>query len=97
VTTPFSPEASHTVDWRKHLRIVVHEEQKAATLARELSGLPSVALTQTGEEWEVSVDCPSAGTSFVVVLDAVRRALGGDPSASARVLVDGSEYTMQGV
>ena len=79
------------------LRITVDEERQAVALAQELIGFSDVDLRHEGDRWVVALRAGHTGDRLVVrVLDAVRRSLAGDPTASALVTLDGREYQMQG-
>jgi anti-anti-sigma factor len=78
------------------LRITVHEERQAVALAQELIGVSEVDLQRKGDRWVVSLKAGHTGNLVVPVLDAVRRSLAGEPTASALVTLDGHEYHMQG-
>ena len=79
------------------LRITVDEERQAVALAQELIGVSDVDLHPEGDRWVVSLRAGQIGNRLVVrVLDAVRRSLAGEPTASALVILDGHEYQMQG-
>jgi hypothetical protein len=79
------------------LRITVDEERRAVALAQELIGVSDVDLRPEGDRWVVSLRAGHTGNRLVVrVLDAVRRSLAGEPTASALVTLDGHEYQMQG-
>ena len=78
------------------LRVRLNEERHAEALARELGGFARFA-EQSGEgDWEVTVAGSLGERDIVRVLNAVRRALGGDSAASARVFLNGREYQLQG-
>ena len=78
-------------------RITVDEERHAIALARELIGISEVDLQPERGEWVVSLKARRTDHHLVArVLDAVRRSLASEPSASARVTLDGHEYHMQG-
>jgi hypothetical protein len=78
------------------LRVRLVEEKQALALVRELAGIDGVEVHRDRGDWEVTL-CNGNGEQHVVtVLDAVRRALTGQPTASARVMLDGREYQLQG-
>ena len=78
------------------LRITVNEERQAIALARELFGISDVDLHAERDSWVVSLTSGHAKNLVVRVLDAVRRSLAGEPTASALVTIKGREYHMQG-
>jgi anti-sigma B factor antagonist len=77
-------------------RITVDEERQAVALAHELIGLSDVDLQGERDRWVVSLRARQTDNLVARVLDAVRRSLAGDPTASALVTLDGREYHMQG-
>jgi hypothetical protein len=77
------------------LRIKVGEHHLALALARELEGM-TVAVRRSGHAWEVSIDGVQTNGLVSSALDAVRRTLGGQSSASAEVILDGHTYMMHG-
>jgi hypothetical protein len=81
---------------REPLRVRLAEEEQALALARELTGIDGLEVEPEDGGWQVSVSDRGSDRVVVQVLDAVRRALAGQPSASARVLLDGREYQLQG-
>jgi len=78
------------------LRIRVPEEQQARAVARELAGVGGLDVSRDEGAWQVVVPNADGDRIVVQVLDAVRRALAGQPRASARILFDGREYHLQG-
>jgi anti-sigma B factor antagonist len=76
-------------------RITVDEERQAVALAQELIGLSDVDVQRERDRWVVSLTAGPSNNLVVRVLDAVRRSLAGDPTASALVTLDGREYHMQ--
>jgi anti-sigma B factor antagonist len=76
------------------LRITVDEERHAVALAQELIGVSDVDLHPERDGWVVSLRAGHTDNLVVRVLHAVRRSLGGEPTASATL--DGHEYHMQG-
>jgi hypothetical protein len=80
---------------KEPLRVRLIEEEQAQALVRELEGFDRVDVEHGHGTWEVTVG-DATGDLFVAVLDAVRRALTGQPAAAAVVLLDGREYQMQG-
>jgi anti-sigma B factor antagonist len=79
------------------VRITVDNERHGVALAQELSGVSDVVLEPERGKWVVSLKAGHGQTHLVVrVLDAVRRTLVGESTASALVTVDGHEYQMQG-
>jgi anti-sigma B factor antagonist len=77
-------------------RITVEEERHVVALAQELIGLSDVDLQRERDRWVVSLRAKHTENLVGRVLDAVRRSLGGDPTASAVVTLDGREYHLQG-
>ena len=77
-------------------RITVEEERHAVALAQELIGLSDVDLQPERDRWVVSLRARHTENLVVRVLDAVRRSLAGDPTASALVTLDGRQYHLQG-
>ncbi len=77
-------------------RITVEEERHAVALAQELIGLSDVDLQRERDRWVVSLRARHTENLVGRVLDAVRRSLAGDPTASALVTLDGREYHLQG-
>ena len=78
------------------LRIRFREEHHAVALADELAGLARVEVSRNGQSWEISIDDLQTKDFLVSTLDAVRRTLSGQPSATAEVVVDGDTYQMRG-
>jgi anti-sigma B factor antagonist len=76
-------------------RITVNEERHAVALARELIGVSDVDLQRERDRWVVALRARQSGKVVGRVLDAVRRSLAGDPTASALVTLDGREFHMQ--
>jgi hypothetical protein len=81
---------------KEPLRVRLNEEEQAHAVVRELAGVDGVALEPGGGAWEITVGDGTGDRLVVAVLDAVRRALTGQPAASALVLLDGREYRLQG-
>ena len=77
-------------------RITVEEERHAVALAQELIGVSDVDLHPERDRWVVSLKTRHTDNLVVRVLDAVRRSLDGEPTASALVTLDGHDYHMQG-
>jgi anti-sigma B factor antagonist len=77
-------------------RITVDEERQAVALAQELIGVSDVDLQRERDSWVVSISAGHTDNLVARVLDAVRRSLAGDPTASALVTLDGRDYHMQG-
>jgi anti-sigma B factor antagonist len=77
-------------------RITVDEERQAVALAQELTGFSDVDLQRDRDRWVVSLRARHSANVVVRVLDAVRRSLAGDPTASALVTLDGREYHLPG-
>jgi hypothetical protein len=78
------------------VRITVDEERQAIALAQELIGVSDVDLQLERDRWVVSLKTRHTDNLVVRVLDAVRRSLDGEPTASALVTLDGHDYHMQG-
>ena len=74
------------------LRVRVAEERQAIALAQELIGIVRLDVYPENGAWEVALECGKTER----VLDAVRRTLAGEPTASALVLLDGRGPHMQG-
>jgi hypothetical protein len=81
---------------REPLRVRLHDEAQAQAVVRELAGIDGVALEPGSGAWEVTVGDRNGDRLVVAVLDAVRRALAGQPTESALVFLDGREYQLQG-
>jgi hypothetical protein len=79
------------------LRVRFREERQALALAEELEGRAAFEVTRRDSHaWEVSIDDLQTKRFLVSTLDAVRRTLSGQPSATAEVLVNGDTYQMRG-
>ncbi len=78
------------------LRIRFDEERHAVALADELAGLAPIEVSRDSHAWEVSIDDLQTKGFLVSTLDAVRRTLSGQPSATAEVVLDGDTYQMRG-
>jgi hypothetical protein len=78
------------------LVVKVGTQHHAFALADALADVPGLDVHRNSSAWEVSIKGTKTDRLVVRVLDAVRSALAGDASASAQVLLDGHEYTMQG-
>jgi 3'-phosphoadenosine 5'-phosphosulfate sulfotransferase len=81
---------------REPLRVRLAEKEQALALARELAGIDGLEFGREDGGWQVSISDRGGDRLVVQVLDAVRRALAGQPHASATVLLDGREYQLQG-
>ena len=68
----------------------------ADALAAALDGVVTGVERGADGRWVVSLKSSSDQKVVVWVLDAVRRVLGTESSASATVLLDGREYVMSG-
>ena len=79
-----------------HLRVRFREERHAVALADELAGLAPIEVSRNSHAWEVSIDDLQTKGFLVSTLEAVRRTLRGQPSATAEVLVNGDTYQMRG-
>jgi len=73
----------------------VNEERHAVALARELIGVSDVDLQRELDKWVVVLRARQSDDLVGRVLDAVRRSLAGEPTASALVSLDGREYHLQ--
>ena len=80
----------------KPLRIRFREERYAVALTDELAGLAPIEVTRRSHAWEISIDDLQTKDFLVSTLDAVRRTLSGQPSATAEVVVNGDTYQMHG-
>ena len=78
------------------LRIRFREERHAVALADELAGLAPIEVSRNSHAWEVSIDDLQTKDFLVSTLEAVRRTLSGQPSATAEVVVNGDTYQMRG-
>jgi hypothetical protein len=78
------------------LRIRVGEERHAVALADELAGLAPIEVSRTSHAWEISIDDLQTKGFLVSTLEAIRRTLSGQPSATAEVVLDGDTYQMRG-
>jgi outer membrane lipoprotein SlyB len=81
---------------REPLKVRLNEEAQAHAVVRELAGIDGVAVEPGSGAWEVTVGDGNGDRLVVAVLDAVRRALAGQPTESALVFLDGREYQLQG-
>ena len=77
------------------VRVRLSEERHATALAKELGELEGFGLQRINGHWDATVDGVLGDKIIVRVLNAVRAALGGEPSASALVFLDGREYEVQ--
>ena len=77
------------------LRIRFREERHAVALADELAGL-APEVSRNSHAWEISIDDLQTKDFLVSTLEAVRRTLSGQPSATAEVVVNGDTYQMRG-
>jgi hypothetical protein len=78
------------------LRVRFREERHALALADELAGLAFEVSRRHSHAWEVSIDDLQTKGFLVNTLEAVRRTLSGQPSATAEVVVNGDTYQMRG-
>jgi hypothetical protein len=83
-------------DGREMLRIRVAQEARASDLADELAEYARVEVRPRGAEWEVGLAGAKTDRLVSFALEAVQRALDGDPCSTAQVLLDGREYRMHG-
>ena len=75
------------------LRIRFREERHAVAFADELAGL-APEVSRNGHAWEISIDDLQTKDFLVSTLEAIRRTLSGQPSATAEVEVNGDTYQM---
>ena len=78
------------------LRVRFCEERHALALADELASLAPIEVSRNSHAWEVSIDDLQTKAFLVNTLEAVRRTLSGQPSATAQVVVNGDTYEMCG-
>ncbi|HEU5372012.1 MAG TPA: hypothetical protein VFU51_06455 [Gaiellaceae bacterium] len=78
---------------REPMSVRFTDQRHAASLAHALDGLGG--LTVHRHTGSCEVDGVNSDRAIVVVLDAIRDTLAGDPASSASVLLDGREYHMQ--
>jgi hypothetical protein len=78
------------------LRVRFREERHAVALADELAWLAPIEVSRNSHAWEVSIDDLQTKGFLVNTLEAVRRTLSGQPSATAEVVVNGDTYQMRG-
>jgi len=81
---------------RDPFRITVDDQAQALALADELSAKADVDVRFKGHAWELSIDGARTKGLVTTALDAVRRSLDGQPSASAVIVLDGRRYRMYG-
>jgi 3'-phosphoadenosine 5'-phosphosulfate sulfotransferase len=81
---------------REPLRVRLAEREQALALTRELAGIDGLEVGSEDGGWQVSIADGGGDRMVVQVLDAVRRALTGQPTASATILLGGREYQLQG-
>jgi 3'-phosphoadenosine 5'-phosphosulfate sulfotransferase len=81
---------------REPLRVRLAEEEQAFALTRELAGVDGLEVAREDGGWQVTIADGGGDRVVLQVLDAVRRALTGQPTAYAMVLLDGREYQLQG-
>ena len=77
------------------LRIRFREERHAVAFADGLAG-PAPEVSRNGHSWEISIDDLQTKGFLVSTLEAIRRTLSGQPSATAEVVLDGDTYQMRG-
>lgn len=80
----------------ERLRIRFVEERHAVALAHELAELAPLEVGRTSDAWEVSIGGLQTSTLVVSTLEAVRRTLSGQPSATAEVVLDGDTFRLDG-
>ena len=78
------------------LRVRFGEERHAVALADELAGLAPIEVSRNSHTWEISIDDLQTKGFLVSTLEAIRRTLSGQPSATAEVVLDGDTYEMRG-
>lgn len=78
------------------LRVRFGEERHAMALADELAGLAPIELSRNSHAWELSIDGLQTSGLVVSTLEAIRRTLSGETSATAEVVLDGDTYQMRG-
>ena len=78
------------------LRIRVGEERHAVALAHELARLGPIEVSRNSDAWEISIDGVQTSDLVVSTLEAIRRTLSGQPSATAEVVLDGDTHQMRG-
>ena len=78
------------------LRVRFVEECHATALADELAGLAPIEVSGSSDAWEIAIDGLQTSTLVVSTLEAIRRTLSGQPSATAEVVLDGDTYQMRG-
>jgi hypothetical protein len=80
----------------KPFRVRVGEERHALALAHELAGLATIEVRRNSHTWEISIGGAPTKRLVVSTLEAIRRTLSGQPSATAEVHLDGDTYQMHG-
>jgi hypothetical protein len=78
------------------LRVRFGEERHAVALADELEGLAPIEVSRDSDAWEISIDGVQTSGLVVSTLEAIRRTLSGQPSATAEVVLDGDTHQMHG-
>ena len=81
---------------REPLRIRFVEERHAVALADELAELAPIEVGPTSDAWKVSIDGLQTRTLVISTLEAIRRTLSGQPSATAEVVLGGDTFGMRG-
>ena len=81
---------------RPPLRVRFEEEGHAAACVQQLGGVSGVHVQVDGASWEVNIEGANTEQFVVRLLEAVRQALAGDPTAFALVTLDGREYHLYG-
>ena len=74
--------------------IRVAEEGRATQLAAELAVYANAEVRRYEGGWEVALSGAKTDRLVAIALEAVQRSLDGDPSSTAKVLLDGREYRM---
>jgi hypothetical protein len=78
------------------LRVRFGEERHAVALADELEGLAPIEVSRDSDAWEISIDGVQTSELVVSTLEAIRRTLSGQPSATAEVVLAGDTHQMYG-
>lgn len=78
------------------LRVRLSHERHATALAQELRDLARFKVERRDAIWEITIAGTLGDRAVVRVLNAVRLALDGESTATALVLMNGSEYVLQG-
>ena len=76
-------------------RIRLADERHAHELAHELAAIDGISVEQNGDPREVLIGGAITDRVVTGVLDGLRRALAGEPTATAWVFLDGREYQFE--